>query len=58
METKKDILLLRILLQRVLLLDQKGWYYMDKWKIDIFTIIDRLGVICGIICLDIIVKNS
>ena len=58
METKKDILLLRILLQRVLLLDQKGWYYMDKWKIDIFTIIYRLGVICGVICLDIIVKNS
>jgi len=48
METEKDILLLRLLLQRVLLLDQKGWYYMDKWKIDIFTIIDRLGVICGI----------
>ena len=31
---------------------------MDKWKLDILTIIDRLGVICGVICLDIIVKNS
>ena len=82
METKKDILLLRLLLQRVLLLDQKGWYYMDKWKLlflemwrveielelvemNINIIIYRyiynywhISIICGVICLDIIVKNS